>query len=255
MTEEQAQKLMEITAQSYSVIAPQFSQTRSKSWADCSVLTRLVNEGDRVLDLGCGNGRLLQSLAGKRISYIGVDGSDQFVQIARERYEADGHAFAIGNMLSLDAVSEIAGQMFDAICCIAAVHHLPTRGLRLAALRQMRSRLAPGGRLLMTNWNKFRLSFGKKEFWAISLKKIMTSNELWIQQVGLPKSAFGWCDLPVHWRRESRDQVLYYYAFTATEIDALMFEAGFSRVESWYSKDGQRVHWWSGDNILTVGYA
>lgn len=246
---------MAITARSYSVIAPQFSQTRSKSWADCSVLTRLVNEGDRVLDVGCGNGRLLQSLAGKRISYIGVDGNEQFIEIARKRYEADGRAFTIGNMLNLDTVPEIKGKTFDALCCIAALHHLPTRTLRLRALQQMRSRLTRGGRLLMTNWNLFRLTVHEKSIWRIGIARLTTPNETWINRVGLSKSAFGWRDLPTHWRKPEINQLLYYYTFSANELTKLLLAAGFFRAESWYSKNGHRAHWWNGDNILTVAYA
>ncbi len=255
MTNENARKLMEITARSYCSIAPQFSQSRSKSWADCTALARHVNDGDRVLDVGCGNGRLLQSLESKNISYTGVDSNPEFIEIARERYGADGHTFAIGNMTSLDAISELSGATFDTVFCIAALHHLPTEKLRLQALIQMRKRLARGGKLLMANWNLFHLTLEEKSVWKYALKRIKTPASAWSELVGLPKSAFGWRDLPTHWREERQGQFLYYYAFIPGEISRLCKMAGFTQVTSEYSHSGTPGHWWQSGNILTVAYA
>src|SRR5438105_6351544 len=54
-----------------------------------------VRPGDRVLDLGCGNGRfleLLRAAAGPTGSAVGADLSTPMLQLARETARADGAA-------------------------------------------------------------------------------------------------------------------------------------------------------------------
>lgn len=253
MIESDVKKILERTAQSYRTIAPQFSYSREKSWADSNLLASYVNDGDSVLDVGCGNGRLLQSLGDKSIRYVGMDSNPAFIAIAHSRFPKQ--RFVLGEMTALSSAEELSGKTFNAIFCIAALHHLPSEQLRLEALRQMRLLLAPGGRLLMTNWNLFRPTLREKSFWRYAFKRIGTNNEEWMQNVGLPKNAFGWRDLVTYWRKESSDQLLYYYTFRAGDVARLCREVGLYRVESWYSAHGKQAHWWNGHNILTIAYA
>ena len=42
--------------------------------------------------------------------------------------------------------------LFDAVICIAVIHHLSTEERRIAALRELTRILRPGGRLLVYVW-------------------------------------------------------------------------------------------------------
>ena len=58
MDKEYAKKILEETKENYNLISEDFSITRDKFWEELGFLSKYVNDSDKVLDLGCGNGRL-----------------------------------------------------------------------------------------------------------------------------------------------------------------------------------------------------
>lgn len=74
--------LIEQNKQSYNKIAELFSSTRGYVWGDISFLAKNIKDGDNILDLGCGNGRLVESLQvkGESISYLGIDNSEGLIK-------------------------------------------------------------------------------------------------------------------------------------------------------------------------------
>jgi SAM-dependent methyltransferase len=108
--------------------------------------------GDRVLDLGCGFGDTTQQLAalvGPDGEAVGVDVSEPFVAAAREEAEAAGAekvSFAVADVQVADL-----GESFD--------YAFSRMGLMffanpVAALRNVRESLAPGGRLCAVVWRR-----------------------------------------------------------------------------------------------------
>ena len=74
---------------------------------------RLVR-GKRVLDLGCGDGRLAIGVARYAKTVVGVDPDDELIRSARARARAAGHGnvrFAVGAAQSL----EFADGAFDVV--------------------------------------------------------------------------------------------------------------------------------------------
>ena len=61
----------------------------------------LIHQGDRVLDVGCGNGRFFELLRNKNIAYTGIDSNAELIEIAQSRYGAvcDGACPAHGEAL------------------------------------------------------------------------------------------------------------------------------------------------------------
>lgn len=78
------------------------------------------------------------------MSTIGSDICPELVSIARSR----GHEVAVLDCLNL---AYRAG-VFDAVICIAVVHHLSTEERRLTALRELARIVRPGGRMLVYVW-------------------------------------------------------------------------------------------------------
>jgi len=96
-----------------------------------------------VLDLGCGDGKLLAFLAGKGFRrVVGVDRSE--VQVARSRQLAPSAEVVLG-----DAREVLRGrpEHFGAIFCIDVLEHL-TRDELLDSLRLIYAALRPGGALI-----------------------------------------------------------------------------------------------------------
>ena len=69
----------------YNSFAGQFSQTREYLWDDIKPLIKYIKENDKVLDIGCGNGRLYHVLKEKQIIYTGLDLSEELIKIAKDR--------------------------------------------------------------------------------------------------------------------------------------------------------------------------
>ncbi len=106
--------------------------------------------GDRILDLGCGFGdttRQLAALAGPEGFAVGIDASRRFIDAAtREAHEAgiDNVRFAVA-----DIETTVFGERFN-----LAFSRFGTMFFAnpVAAMRNVRDSLAPGGRLVMVVW-------------------------------------------------------------------------------------------------------
>jgi trans-aconitate 2-methyltransferase len=108
-----------------------------------SVLDRLVLRGnERVLDAGCGSGRVTQALV-QRVPHghvIGVDASAGMIAAAAERL-GDSAELIVGDLAELD----LGGRQVDAVFSSAVFHWLADHEALFARLHAV---LSPGGRLV-----------------------------------------------------------------------------------------------------------
>jgi len=229
-----AQKILDDNLTTYNAIADKFSDTRSRPWPAMEKLTRkYVKDGDEILDVGCGNGRLTQMTNDQfpMTSYMGVDFSEKLIDIAKEKFENNKIKFAVGNVLNLD----LGERKFDSVFMFAVLNHIPGEELQLRALQNIRKVLKPGGVLTMTNWNLWRLNFKQKTFWNFKIKRVNGVKDLFTEfKVG-----------------EKKNQ-LYYRAFTLYELKKLAEKSGFKILESYYDYRGQKSWWGSAENLVTV---
>jgi SAM-dependent methyltransferase len=96
--------------------------------------------GQRVLDLGCGPGDILQFLPA--VDYVGYDINPAYIERARKRFGERGRFFcaAVGESLPLDGA-------FDVVIAHGVLHHLDDEAAR-ALFRVARRALKPAGRLV-----------------------------------------------------------------------------------------------------------
>lgn len=100
--------------------------------------------GGRVLDIGCGEGLLMERLAPHVATVVGIDPDDAAVERARKRLGADCRAELIaGDFMAMPLPPP--QERYQTIACVATLHHMELR----PALLQMRRLLAPGGKLLV----------------------------------------------------------------------------------------------------------
>jgi trans-aconitate methyltransferase len=92
--------------------------------------------GERILDLGCGDGFLTQRIAESGATMVGIDSSPQMIAAARER-GVDAR-YASGEALPFD-------QEFDAVFSNAALHWMRDQD---AVLDGVHRALKPGGRFV-----------------------------------------------------------------------------------------------------------
>ncbi|PHP52223.1 class I SAM-dependent methyltransferase [Actinomyces ruminis] len=103
-----------------------------------------ARRGGRAVDVGCGEGLLLERLTAVCDEVVGIETDPAAARRTRERLAGiDGADVLLADVLDPQVVSELG--VFDTVTCVAVLHHLPLEeGLkRLAAL------VAPGGRLVI----------------------------------------------------------------------------------------------------------
>jgi len=107
--------------------------------------------GNRILDFGCGEGDSSILLAQFGATVVGVDITEDAVQVARDLAIAKGLEdkieFQVGNVEALDFEDE----SFDAIWCHGVLHHVDMR----IALTEMNRLLKPGGSAIATEALKY----------------------------------------------------------------------------------------------------
>lgn len=129
----------------YNEIATHFSDTRYKPWPVVSqfLLSRPI--GSIGIDVGCGNGKYLA--VNPQVFLIGSDRSHALLECAHginpQRY----------NLVCADGLHlPHRDNTFDFGISIAVVHHWSTRERRVAAIRQLLSKLRVGGEALIHCW-------------------------------------------------------------------------------------------------------
>lgn len=103
-----------------------------------------VLSGKRIVDLGCGNGRLARRLAVAGNAVTGVDASEEQIRLAKAGSAGDGaHPdFRISPMED----TGLTAASFDVAVISQALHHAAEPS---AAIREAHRLLVPGGRLLV----------------------------------------------------------------------------------------------------------
>lgn len=208
----------------YNRIADTFSQTREYLWEDLKPLARFVRPGMTIVDLGCGNGRLVQLLEGMPIEYIGVDQSEGLIALARKKFPQE--RFLVGELTN----TRLQDACADLVFCIAAFHHLPTEALRIDALKEMKRLLKPNGHIVMINWNLY---------------------SDWARSKGFEPNEDG--DFLIPWKNGQQDVLgeRYYHGFLLEELHELAASAGLRIVEQHYTREGEPSSIGPGDNIFS----
>lgn len=103
---------------------------------------RHLRSSDRVLDVGCGNGLLLQKIAesGSTSRLIGIEPHQPSAEKSRERLRKYENAEIFAGTFD-----DWAEEIVDAVIFVASVHHMDFA----RAVEKARGILAPGGRLLI----------------------------------------------------------------------------------------------------------
>jgi len=241
MDKQTQQNLLDLVKRNYEEIAEDFDITRKKYlWPELIKLTESVKDGDKILDVGCGNGRLVKAFENKKINYLGVDSSGELIELARENYVREiaklvpskardlrspstaprNDKWVVGNILELDKLPE---KDFDYVFCVAVLHHLPGEDWRVQALKQMENKLKPGGKIILTVWNLW----SQKKFRKLIIKYG------WLKLIG--KNQMAWGDILFDWKNAKGEKISrrYYHVFAGYGLKKLAGETDL-KIEKLY---------------------
>lgn len=198
----------ECNKDAYNTIAKPYARTRRYLLDELTPLFSSIPAGSRVLDVGCGAGRVYHALAKNQVQYTGVDQSEKQLDMAKEMCPNGTFLEAEITLLPFPNAS------CDVVCCIAALHHLETPSDRKRALAEMYRVLIPGGIAYLTNWD-LSSDWVRRHIESGKYKHVKDRDYL------------------VPWQ-DSTGQTLaerMYHGFTLDELSELFFEAGFTIIQ------------------------
>lgn len=140
----------------YDRLAPRLYEVESRNWhlqSRMSLVLQTIDgfaqPGGRALDVGCGTGFLLEQLAGRGYSGVGVDLSPESVAIAQKRLADIGAADRL--RAEVGSAYEPPEGPFDLVTLTDVLEHLEDPR---ACLRAIRARMAPEGLLVISTPNR-----------------------------------------------------------------------------------------------------
>ncbi|MEU6130643.1 class I SAM-dependent methyltransferase [Saccharopolyspora sp. NPDC047091] len=112
---------------------------------EARLVDALVPRGARVLDAGCGPGRVGAALAAAGHEVVGVDVDPTLIAAAEQDHP--GPRWIVEDLAELDLPARGIGEPFDAIVCAGNVLAFLAPATRREVLRRFRAHLAPEGRV------------------------------------------------------------------------------------------------------------
>jgi SAM-dependent methyltransferase len=130
------------------------SGTASRDAAERIDTAERIDAAGRLgLDLGCGNGRHAELLAGVVEGVVGVDVSGELLRTARARASERGVEDVLGVVQADAGALPLRSGIVDVAVYVATLHHLRPRERRVSSLSELARVLAPGGRALVSAWS------------------------------------------------------------------------------------------------------
>jgi len=209
MNSKYAKKILDKTVLDYNSIADKYSRVREKDWREFDFLfDKYLSFNDKVLDLGCGNGRFYNSF--KNVDYLGIDVSTKLIEIAKRL-----HPEAKFEVSSIESMPD---KFFDKIYSIAVLHHIPSHELRLNFLKEIKRALKDDGKLILTVWNLKEKMKKRGLFDWLRLDR----GDVFIPWYGSPNT--------------------YFHCFNLEELIQLTSEAGFEIIDKGEILVGERPY-------------
>jgi tRNA (uracil-5-)-methyltransferase TRM9 len=237
MDGETIERLLALNREFYITFAQAFATSRPVSDPALTCILPHIPHGARVLDVGCGNGRLALLLDRKRpgATYVGVDAvleliemacvqADQLKNIPAEFHVADVAQPGWGGVLLGALASSSLGTSFDCAVALAVLHHVPGFDLRVQVLREVASLLEPGGRLILSTWQ------------FLDSPRMRRKVVDWME-VDIAEEALEPGDYLLDWKRGGRG-LRYCHLVDEAEVERLAAQSGF-RVRETFRAGGR----------------
>ena len=156
----------------------------------------------KLLDLGCGTGRLIAHFAPRGFECVGVDLSEEMLKVAAARAENAEAKFIHANLLELEKHVSVG---FDyAACLFSTLGMIRGKSERDEVLQAVHRILKPGGSFVLHAHNRWFHELGWKRFRSADLTM---------------RQAYGGAPLTLH-------------HFTRSELRRVLKKSGF-RIQKW----------------------
>jgi SAM-dependent methyltransferase len=110
---------------------------------EARLVDAMVDRGSRVLDAGCGTGRVAGALHSRGHEAVGVDADPEL--IAAAEVDNPGPSYLVADLAELD----LAERAFDLVVCAGNVMVFLAPGSEATVLQRLRDHTRPGGRIVL----------------------------------------------------------------------------------------------------------
>jgi len=228
MNSEVAERLIELNRDFYTRFGDSFSATRHRVQPGVRRVLETLKGDEDILDLGCGNGWFARELAerGHRGAYLGVDFS---LPLLRDAASYAGSFSATFKEVDLTKLAVISDQLsvtdnWSLITAFAALHHIPSRELRLDTLQTVHHLLTPNGLFIHSNWQ------------FLNSEKLRSRIQDW-SKAGISPDDVDPNDYLLDWR-SGGEGLRYVHHFDKAELVELAEATGF-QVKDVFYLDGE----------------
>jgi alkylated DNA repair protein alkB family protein 8 len=213
---------MKTAEQTWDAIAKSFDITRRKPWIQCIEFINKLSKNDIVADIGCGNGRHLIPCAKHCKKVIGLDISQNLLNIVKKKIIDEpikNVSLIHANMIKIP----IKENSIDSVICIASIHNVKGRNQRIQSIKEIYRIIKNNGTALISVWSrwqdKYRMYFFKKLF--------------------THKGEFG--DIDIYWRQNNLNIPRFYHLYSKSEFQKDIIQANFE-IEEIMSVKLQSTH-------------
>ncbi|MCP3998878.1 MAG: class I SAM-dependent methyltransferase [bacterium] len=189
-----------------------------------------VQPPGRVLDVPCGFGRVAQPLAELGFSVVGVDLSSDMLMEARHRCRGLDVDLIEGDMRQL----AVEGSFDAALCLFSSIGYSGNTDDDLRFFSAVQSHLKDGAALVIDSQHRDRRAAHpiSRDWFEVDGTPVVTEGFMdWVTGIG---------GETVRWQSDGEwhERRFEVYHYTATELDRLLQEAGFTGTEFFGDLDG-----------------
>jgi len=242
MDSDAVNRLIELNFQFYQTFAHHFSTTRRRLQPGVRLIINQLPNESNMLDLGCGNGALVRTLAHsrRRGTYVGLDSSSAMLEIASKQSMVPTQKPSVGESENFQVIflqadlstprwhEEVPNLPYNFALAFAVLHHLPGYTLRLKTLCQVHKVLNPGGHFIHSEWQ------------FLHSPRLRARILPW-ETIGLSEDLVDTGDYLLDWRQGGFG-LRYVHHFSESELAQLAYESGFHISQSFLSDgDGGKL--------------